>query len=197
MFQVLEARQVKMYKNRFNRDGITDNVYRQLFRFSKENVRWLGECFVDDIQESRGGALTQTQKMEITLRYLADPGFQTSVAQVAGVTQSTVSASHSDNLIFLFPVCFKSLFFLILFFLFAILFAICLLVTTAPMFIFKTFSNSSRALLFSYLTLGTWDLSNNMGYLLIIHMYRMFNDCSFWHSSLKEELESSKDIFNI
>ena len=64
--------------------------YRKLFRFSEENVEYLVDQFLPSATETRGGALTAKQKMEITLRYLCDPGFQTSVSYEVGVTQSTV-----------------------------------------------------------------------------------------------------------
>ena len=38
-----------------------------------------------------GGALTNIQKMEITLRYMADPGFMNGLSEVVGVSQPTVS----------------------------------------------------------------------------------------------------------
>ena len=41
--------------------------------------------------ELRGGALTNIQKMEITLRYMADPGFMNGLSEVVGVSQPTVS----------------------------------------------------------------------------------------------------------
>lgn len=65
--------------------------YRRLFRFSEENVEYLTDQFLPSIAETRGGAFTAKQKMEVTLRYLCDPGFQTSVGHELGVTQSSVS----------------------------------------------------------------------------------------------------------
>ena len=41
--------------------------------------------------ELRGGALTNIQKMEITLRYMADPAFMNGLSEVVGVSQPTVS----------------------------------------------------------------------------------------------------------
>ncbi len=47
---------------------------------------FLGESF-----ETRGGALSNKVKMEIYLRSLSDPGFQTGVEIDLGVHQSTVN----------------------------------------------------------------------------------------------------------
>ena len=38
------------------------------------------------------------ERMETTLRYLADPGFQTSVAKVMGITQPTACTVIADTL---------------------------------------------------------------------------------------------------
>jgi hypothetical protein len=82
---------IKTYQERFNRNSVSDDVYRKLFRFSKPNVEWLSHHFLSESLETRGGALSSLQCMEVTLSYLSDPGFQNSVAQVMGVSQSTVS----------------------------------------------------------------------------------------------------------
>ena len=59
---------------------------------------WLTENFLTRTEESRGGALCPTMKMEITLKYLADPGFQASVAQFMGVTQPTMCHVIAESL---------------------------------------------------------------------------------------------------
>ncbi|PSN41235.1 hypothetical protein C0J52_13430 [Blattella germanica] len=46
-----------------------------------ENVQWLTNHFLNDNNETRGGALTNEQRMKIFLRYLSDPGFQSGVAE--------------------------------------------------------------------------------------------------------------------
>jgi hypothetical protein len=81
----------KTYHNR--RHGpLDDYQYHALYRFKRENVEWLSEHILgDDAGETRGGALTKLQRMEITLRYLSSAGFQSSVAHEAGVHRSTVS----------------------------------------------------------------------------------------------------------
>lgn len=47
---------------------------KQLLRFDDVNVDFLASEFLPDQEETRGGALSSRQKMEILLRYLADPG---------------------------------------------------------------------------------------------------------------------------
>ena len=94
----MNIRSPKVYDDRFDRYNIKGERYRQLFRFDKENVAWLAERFLTDKRETRGGALQTVQKMEMTLRYLADPGYQTSEAKIMGVTQPTVSTTIKDTL---------------------------------------------------------------------------------------------------
>lgn len=65
--------------------------YHQLFRFTEENVKFLTREFIRETEETRGGALSPKQQMEVTLRCLSDPGFQRSVGFEMGVSQSTVS----------------------------------------------------------------------------------------------------------
>ena len=60
-------------------------------RFSAENVTWLADYFLNDCTETRGGALSPKMKMKIFLRCLANPGFQSGIAEELGVHQSTVS----------------------------------------------------------------------------------------------------------
>lgn len=65
-------------------------MYRQLHRFDKEEVEWLATKLFET-HETRGGALSPVQKVEVTLRYLSDPGFQNSVSKETGIHQSTIS----------------------------------------------------------------------------------------------------------
>ncbi|KAJ4433356.1 hypothetical protein ANN_15615 [Periplaneta americana] len=44
-----------------------------------------------ETQERRGGALSSEMKMKIFLRYMADPGFQSGIAEEMGIHQTTVS----------------------------------------------------------------------------------------------------------
>ena len=95
----MHAREEKVYKSRINRDEIAPATYRKLFRFNKEHVEWLAETFLPESDETRGGCLSQVGRMETTLHYLADPGYQTTVAEVMGVTQPTVSRYVAGTLI--------------------------------------------------------------------------------------------------
>lgn len=70
--------------------------YRRLFRFNEENVHWLANHFIGERNEKRGAALTSDQKMKVFLRYVSDPGYQNSVAEVIGIKQSTVSKTIAD-----------------------------------------------------------------------------------------------------
>lgn len=69
-------------------------------------------CIVGSSQRGkRGSALTNKMDMEVLLRYLADPGFQNSVSEVAGVSQSTINkyvntAAHNWQNKKRFPFCF-------------------------------------------------------------------------------------------
>nr|CAH7760669.1 unnamed protein product [Callosobruchus chinensis] len=65
--------------------------FKKLFRFTPESVSWLSEHFLGNGEETRGGALDSRTPMKIFLRYVADPGFQTGVAEDIGVSQWTVS----------------------------------------------------------------------------------------------------------
>ena len=68
-----DDRQTKTYLSR--REGI-DNNFKSLYRFNREHVNYLANTFLDDYNESRGGALSNVQKMKCFLRYVGDPGFQ-------------------------------------------------------------------------------------------------------------------------
>ena len=64
-------RNPKVYKER---RAPNDAYYRTQFRFNDASVIWIANQFLGpDSGETRGGALTNKQKMEITLRYMADP----------------------------------------------------------------------------------------------------------------------------
>ena len=88
-------RRRKVYKVRRDSFGCD---YKSLYRFKKENVEWIAEHFLGESNETRGGALSNIQKMRIFLRYLGDPGFQTGVAEDIGVDQSTVSRTFTQVL---------------------------------------------------------------------------------------------------
>ncbi|XP_055910401.1 putative nuclease HARBI1 [Eupeodes corollae] len=65
--------------------------FRRLYRFSEEGVRLLTKEFLGLSSETRGGALTNEEKIRTFLRYIGDPGFQIGVDENVGVHQSTVS----------------------------------------------------------------------------------------------------------
>lgn len=85
----------KVYKERRDQN---DEDYRTLFRFNRENEQWLTNHFLNENNETRGGALTNEQRMKIFLRYLSDPGFQSGVAEDIRVDQSIVSITFSQVL---------------------------------------------------------------------------------------------------
>ena len=51
----------------------------------------IAEAFLEDNNETRGKALTNIDKIEATLRFLGDPGFQTGIANDIGFNQSSKS----------------------------------------------------------------------------------------------------------
>ncbi|CAH1958282.1 unnamed protein product [Acanthoscelides obtectus] len=65
--------------------------YRALYRFSKVNVEWISNHFLGEIEEYRGGASSNIERMRVLLRYVGDPGFQIGIGEDIGVHQSTVS----------------------------------------------------------------------------------------------------------
>lgn len=83
-----ENRAQKIYKRRKIGD---DNNFRQLYRFSRENVNYLADYFLPQYMETRGGALSNVEKMRTFLRYVGDPGFQVGVGEDIGIHQTTVS----------------------------------------------------------------------------------------------------------
>lgn len=88
MAQFMNIRRRKYYSQRTE---CRDEDYHNLYRFSRINVEWLAEHFLEDTGETRGGALNSRQKMQIFLRFLSDPGFQIGVGKDEGVHRTTVS----------------------------------------------------------------------------------------------------------
>ena len=89
-----QQRQPRVFKER-NTPNCRD--YKSQFRFTEQSVMWLAEVFLGrDTGETRGGALSNKQKMEITLRYMADPGFQNGLSVELGVSQPTVSRTVTE-----------------------------------------------------------------------------------------------------
>nr|XP_029710214.1 putative nuclease HARBI1 [Aedes albopictus] len=93
MFMNLSERRQKIYVNRRNTNS--DN-YRNLYRFTEENVEWLTEEFLASCSETRGGALNRDRKMRTFLRYIGDPGFQVGVGEVIGIHQTTACKTIWD-----------------------------------------------------------------------------------------------------
>jgi len=79
-------RSKKIYKQR----KCIQTDYKRLFRFEESSVAWMANHFLGLNSEKRGGSISQKQKMEVFLRYIADPGFQTGVGEDLGVDQTTV-----------------------------------------------------------------------------------------------------------
>ena len=84
----MSVRAPRHYKTR--RDP-RDNDFLTQYRFTRETMVWMSDYFLGEDGERRGGAVTNFQKMRIFCRYMADPGFQSGVAEDIGVDQSTVS----------------------------------------------------------------------------------------------------------
>lgn len=72
----VEIREPKRKVYKVRREPFDDN-YRQLYRFTRDTVVFLKNHFLpEDEVETRGGALTDIQKIHCFLRYASDPGFQ-------------------------------------------------------------------------------------------------------------------------
>jgi hypothetical protein len=96
MAEFMTIRKEKSYSTR--RENFTSN-YRTLFRFEENSVAWMADHFLGQTaQDSRGGALSSKRKLEILLRYFADPGFQTGVAEDLGIHQTTVCKTIKEVL---------------------------------------------------------------------------------------------------
>lgn len=63
----------RLYRERRLAD---DYQYRELYRFSREEVDWLSNEFLPECYETRGGRLSNHHRMLIFLRYISDPGHQ-------------------------------------------------------------------------------------------------------------------------
>lgn len=57
----------------------------------QEHVHWISTHILDEYDETRDGTLYNHQKMEIFLRCIADPGFQSGEGKEMRVTHSSVS----------------------------------------------------------------------------------------------------------
>ncbi|XP_021697550.1 putative nuclease HARBI1 [Aedes aegypti] len=81
----VNLRKEKTYRDR---RGDGDN-FKSLYRFTQGNVEWLTNYFLGDQEETRGGSLSNIQKMKTFLRYVGDPGFQIGVGEDIGIHQTT------------------------------------------------------------------------------------------------------------
>lgn len=95
MAAFLNLRGVKHYRDRQN---ICPNLSKRLLRFESESVDFITSYFLDENMDTRGGGLTARKKMEIFLRYVSDPGYQSGVAIDVGVERSTVCKTFSSVL---------------------------------------------------------------------------------------------------
>jgi nuclease HARBI1 len=87
---IVNDRKRKRYQQRRDLSVFRDEEYRMLYRFSRENVKWLANHFLGESIETRGGKFTSVKKMEMTLRYFANPGFHTGIASEMGVHSTSV-----------------------------------------------------------------------------------------------------------
>ena len=95
MAQIINIRKTKFYKERVQKPE-SDFEYHSLYRFKKENVKWLADHFLGNREERRGGALTSVQRMEVLL---ANLGFMTGISKEMGIHRTTVSKPIKDTLI--------------------------------------------------------------------------------------------------
>lgn len=69
---------------------------KQLMRFESDSINFLTNEFLPESDETRGKALSPRMRMEIFLRYVADPGFQSGVAEDFGIDRTTVSKTYNS-----------------------------------------------------------------------------------------------------
>lgn len=69
---------IRKEKTFLDRRGDGDN-FKSLYRYTRENVQWITDYFLHDQEDTRGGALSNVQKMKTFLRYVGDPGFQVNI----------------------------------------------------------------------------------------------------------------------
>nr|CAH7769682.1 unnamed protein product [Callosobruchus chinensis] len=86
MFHLRSKKYYKPRRSTCHRD------FKALYRFGKENVEWLSNNFLGvESEETRGSAICNTDKKKILLRYVADPAYQTGVAEDIGDHRTSVS----------------------------------------------------------------------------------------------------------
>lgn len=91
MAEFMRVRQRKIYNVR--RD-IEERDCKSLLRFESRSVDFLAAEFLEET-DSRGGAISRRQQMEVFLRFVGDPGFQSGAAQDLGVHRSTANKTIS------------------------------------------------------------------------------------------------------
>lgn len=91
MSELVSLRKHKDYKSR---KYIADSEKKQLLRFNSESINFMSNIFVEN-PDSRGGGLSAVTKMEVFLRYMSDPGFQSGVGEDFGIHRSTVCKTVS------------------------------------------------------------------------------------------------------
>ena len=94
MAELVHIRKKKSYQTR--RETVSHD-YKKLYRFTEENVEWMAEYFLGQYTETtRGGALSNKEKMRTYLRYVADPGFQNGIGEEMGIHQTIVCKVNGD-----------------------------------------------------------------------------------------------------
>jgi len=84
-------------EHRVRTPGAVTHDYRRIFRFSEPNIQRLADLFLGDRDETRGHVLSRLQKMEIFLRYVGDPGFQTNNPGQPRIIQDFLLASRTSG----------------------------------------------------------------------------------------------------
>ncbi|KAK9887433.1 hypothetical protein WA026_022368 [Henosepilachna vigintioctopunctata] len=87
MAEFMPIRQRKIYSVR---SEINERNCKELLRFNSESVDFLAAQFLEE-SDSRGGGISRRQQMEIFLRFVGDPRFQSGVAQDVGVHRTTAN----------------------------------------------------------------------------------------------------------
>ncbi|KAG8305818.1 hypothetical protein J6590_060832 [Homalodisca vitripennis] len=63
---------------------------KELLRFGSKSVDFLAHAFLPENEETRGKALSPREKMEVFLRFVGDPGFQSGIGEDMGIHRTTV-----------------------------------------------------------------------------------------------------------
>ncbi|XP_046688202.1 putative nuclease HARBI1 [Homalodisca vitripennis] len=87
-----EFMQVRQHKHYGARREI--NKCKELLRFESESIDFLAAEFLNET-DTRGGGLSPRKQMEVFLRFVADPGFQSGIAEDVGVHRTTACKTVS------------------------------------------------------------------------------------------------------